>query len=91
MVCNPYNTTDAIQKGTCTAPNQVERQLELWEVAACGIKYNMSSLDDDQCPTEYTMKTYDSEEALLADDAQMTHWGACGACSTTRDLAVYLE
>ena len=36
MICNPYNTTGAIQKGTCTSPNQVEYQLELWETAACG-------------------------------------------------------
>ena len=104
MICNPYNTTGAIQKGTCTSPNQVEYQLELWETAACGkcggdewavlcsdvdnshfiiigIKYNMSSLDEEQCPTQYTMKTYDSERELLADDAQMTHWGAVRAVS----------
>ena len=36
MKCNPYNTTGAIQKGTCTEPEQVEYQLDLWETAACG-------------------------------------------------------
>ena len=36
MVCNPYNTSGAIQKGTCTDPPQEEAQLELWETAACG-------------------------------------------------------
>lgn len=91
MKCNPYNTTGALQKGTCTEPAQVEEQLELWEVAACGILYDMSSLDENQCPTEYSMTTYNSEQEMLEANAEMTHWGACGACSTTRDLAVYLE
>ena len=76
MVCNPYNTTDAIQKGTCTNPPQNEAQLNLWETAACGITYDMNSLDADQCPTKYSMKTYDSEELMLEAGAEMTHWGA---------------
>mmetsp|Transcript_31468 Transcript_31468/g.63983 ORF Transcript_31468/g.63983 Transcript_31468/m.63983 type:complete len:86 (+) Transcript_31468:149-406(+) len=25
------------------------------------------------------------------DDAQQTHWGACGPCSTSQDLTVYME
>jgi len=91
MKCNPYNTTGAIQTGICTDPPQDEYQLSLWEVAVCGITYNMSSLDDNKCPTEYTMQTYNSEQEMLDADAEMTHWGACGACSTTKDLAVYLE
>ena len=41
----------------------------------------MSSLDEEQCPTQYTMKTYDSEAELLADEAEMTHWGAVRAVS----------
>ncbi len=32
-----------------------------------------------------------SEEDMLQDGAVMTHWGACGACSTTKDLSVYLK
>mmetsp|Transcript_1287 Transcript_1287/g.2237 ORF Transcript_1287/g.2237 Transcript_1287/m.2237 type:complete len:177 (-) Transcript_1287:1604-2134(-) len=36
MICNPYNTTGAIEKGTCTDPPQDEYQLSLWENAACG-------------------------------------------------------
>lgn len=91
MICNPYNTTDAVKKGSCTSPEQVEGQLDLWETAACGISYNMSTLDTNQCPTQYEMKTYNSEQEMLDAGAQMTHWGACGACSTTKDLAVYLE
>jgi hypothetical protein len=36
IVCNPYNTTDAIKKGRCTEQKQIEEQLDLWDTAACG-------------------------------------------------------
>ena len=49
-----------------------------------GIKYDLDSLDEEQCPTQYTMKTYDSEAELLADEAEMTHWGAVRALSCLR-------
>ena len=28
---------------------------------------------------------------MKADGAQHTHWGACGPCSTSQDLAVYMR
>lgn len=90
MTCNPYNTTSG-WTGNCTNPPQEEYQLELWETAACGITYDMDTLDEDQCPTQYTLATYDSKEEMLTAGAVMTHWGACGACSSTKDLAVYLK
>lgn len=36
----------------------------------------MSTLDEDQCPTQYSMQTYDSEQEMLDAGAEMTHWGA---------------
>jgi hypothetical protein len=36
IVCNLYNNTDAIRKGLCKEPKQIEEQLDLWETAACG-------------------------------------------------------
>lgn len=88
MVCNPYKDTNGT---SCTDPPQDPDQIELWETAVCGIKYNMDTLDQDNCPTEYTLTTYDSKDLMLKAGAEMTHWGACGACSTTQDLAVYVE
>ena len=41
-------------------------------------------------PQEYLLISYPNEQAALADGAIITHHGACGACSTTQDLAVYL-
>ena len=75
MTCNPYNTTGGFE-GNCTEPPQELYQLELWETAACGLIYDMDSLDDDQCPTQYTLQTFDSEAELKAAGAVMTHWGA---------------
>jgi hypothetical protein len=37
------------------------------------------------------MITYDSQQSALNDGAVITHLGACGVCSTTQDLASYLE
>jgi len=51
----------------------------------------MSSLDEDQCPTEYSLQTYDTLEELADDGAFLTHYGACGVCSSLQDLAVYHE
>jgi len=48
MVCNPYNTTGATKEGFCTSPAQNAAQLDLWETAACGLTYDMESLDADQ-------------------------------------------
>ena len=41
-------------------------------------------------PHEYLLISYENEASALADGAIVTHHGACGACSTTQDLAVYL-
>lgn len=138
MTCNPYNTTNYLQ---CTNPPLQESQIELWETAVCGHVYDMTTLDANQCPTQYEMITYNSKEEMeAAGNAIMTHWGAvrssgcscvlflsidflcllalirygslislflsfngflsavfllllvyqCGACSTSKDLAVYL-
>ena len=47
-----------------------------------GITYNMSTLDEDQCPTQYSMETYDSEQLMLDAGAEMTHWGAVSVVYT---------
>uniref|UniRef100_A0A7R9W9P1 Uncharacterized protein n=1 Tax=Pseudictyota dubia TaxID=2749911 RepID=A0A7R9W9P1_9STRA len=91
MACNPYNATDKGNRTSCTEPPQDLYQVELWETAVCGIKYDMDKLTQDLCPTEYNMTTYNSSQDMLDDGAIMTHWGACGVCSTTQDLATYID
>lgn len=40
--------------------------------------------------TTYTLATYPSIDAALAQDAVPTHFGACGLCSPLQDLGVYM-
>ena len=65
MLCNPYNHSGSCGDGhcgECTEPNQNQAQVDLWETAACGHKYNMANLTEDSCPTQYEMITYNSIE-----------------------------
>jgi hypothetical protein len=83
--CNPYLNR------TCTTQTPQEYR-GLWEDAVCGIRYNASTLDDNQCPTEYETVSYPSLDALQADEGvELTHYGTCGTCSSLQDLAVYVE
>lgn len=38
----------------------------------------------------YSLTTYDSKTAALEAGAKVTHFGACGLCSSLQDLAVYI-
>jgi hypothetical protein len=51
--------------------------------AVCGVE----ALGDGR----YRLETYASAEAAAQAGARVTHGGACGACSTLADLAVYIE
>lgn len=39
----------------------------------------------------YRVETYESFDALQSEGAELTHSGACGQCSSLKDLAVYIE
>ena len=66
ITCNPYTNR------TCeTTPPQ--EYIELWEDAVCGIKYNETFVDEDQCPKEYEIQPYQSIDAMEADGALLTH------------------
>ena len=75
--CNPY------KDGSCaTSPPQVMVDLP---TAVCAFKYSDSTCN------EYSMITYESTEAATNDGASVTHTGACGLCSTAKDLATYMS
>lgn len=84
LMCDPYNETNC----TTTPPQTLT---ELGTEAVCAIKYDTTLLDDNQCPIQYRLETYTSKDTADADGAFLTHWGACGVCSTTQDLATYIE
>lgn len=89
--CNPYASDefpDLIEPCT-TNPPQEETLLSLGEEAVCGLHYE--SYNNATCSKEYSIKSYISREQAETAGAFVTHAGACGACSTTQDLAAYLK
>jgi hypothetical protein len=50
----------------------------------CGVQFEPDSI-------HYRLATFADPEAARAAGAAVTHFGACGTCSTLQDLAVYLE
>jgi len=51
----------------------------------CGV------LPEAQGSHDYRLRTYETAEAAKAAGAIVTHYGACGLCSTLVDLAVYMR
>jgi hypothetical protein len=51
----------------------------------CGLLFQ------DKEKTSYTLQTFDSMGDLEKEGARLTHSGACGHCSSLRNLAVYIE
>lgn len=92
---NPiYLNCDPFKHNNCTLVDSkgamvIEQDCDL---AMCGMKYN-NNTPAGTCPTSYTTKTFINSEALEQDTEGyfLTHYGACGACSSTQDLAVYME
>jgi hypothetical protein len=52
---------------------------------ACGLRY----VDDDKI--SYTLTTFANVSEALSSKHIVTHMGPCGACSSTQDLALYME
>lgn len=56
------------------------------QAAVCGVRF------DDDTRTGYALQTFPNHAALLqAEGYHLTHYQACGACSTLSDLAIYGE
>lgn len=105
--CNPYNYEQFTSRNCTTAPSQNETIIALGEKSVCGIKYAHSRIGSSSirhfwstrekrrllqdCPTAYELISYESMAAAHADQALITHTGGCGVCSTTKDLAAYLN
>ena len=85
LTCNPFNTSPCR-----TTPMQ--SWIEEGETAVCAIKYEYNNDNRNSCPSTYTLKTYRSIQTAYFDDVStITHTGACGACSETRDLAALIR
>lgn len=56
------------------------------QTPVCALKF------EDEQSTRYRLRTFASMDALRQQpDYQLTHYHACGACSTLQDLAIYAE
>jgi len=53
--------------------------------AVCGL------IHDESVFNGYRLETFANEQAALAAGAHLTHWDACGVCSTLTDLVVYMR
>jgi hypothetical protein len=81
LLCNPYVSAEC-----ATTPVQVETN----ETSVCAFQYSIN-LDGTRSCEDYEMITFSSKEEAENVNAVVTHSGACGLCSTTQDLAVYLR
>lgn len=90
ITCNPYDTQYTGEPCETTPPQDPEL-VALWDEAVCGALYSTNTSDANQCPAEYSLQSFPNKESAEAAGAVLTHWGACGVCSTTQDLAVYIE
>lgn len=87
LTCNPYTTSSCT-----TLPAQNRTLVALNDTAVCGIHYESQFASDATCrDATYMLQSYPSRTAAVTAGAFVTHVGACGVCSTTQDLAVYLE
>jgi hypothetical protein len=67
--------------------------------AAGGAPVAAEASEDDVCAivpdapgaTSYRLQTFPTQEAAEGAGAMVTHFGACGLCSTLADLAVYMR
>lgn len=88
LTCNPYDTQYTNIPCETTPPQNFT---ELGDAAVCGVLYDTATLNDNQCPTQYSLQSFADIASAEAAGATVTHYGACGVCSTTQDLAVYIE
>jgi hypothetical protein len=76
LTCNPYQDV-----GCDTVP---PIDATLGDDQVCAHKFATGTCEN------YDIVNYASKEAALTDGAVVTHYGACAACSTRQDLAVYM-
>ena len=77
LFCNPYE--DASCTTTPPQPSNISDEAS----AVCAFQYS-------SC-VDYTLATFASRSEAQAAGAVVTHFGVCGLCSETADLAVYLR
>lgn len=62
-----------------------QRRLQPDQAQVCGVQFADAAGED------YRLATFPNPDELVASGFELTHFQACGACSTLQDLAVYGE
>jgi len=106
LSCDPYDDEGSTTCETTPPQAIIPPEVDPSEVV-CAYKYDIvvppsphssssSDYDNNNSSTscgnlQYTMVTYNSISDAEEDNAYPTHYGRCGTCSSTRDLALYLS
>ena len=95
LKCNPYSNE------TCDTVPSLEKY-KWGKESICGLLFQKPHTSakhswrqhvvSGNCPlTNYTLQTFSSTTEATNVNAVITHTGPCGACSTTQDLAAYMQ
>lgn len=98
LQCNPYSAVDQDpnpdpEADICTLTDSEGNYVEedLGPDAVCGILYDETDIGANNCARSYTTKSFANRQELETEGYTVTHIGTCGTCSSTEDLAVYIE
>lgn len=79
-----FNNVDPYNNQTKQSEQEISEMLKNREIV-CAIKYG------DAKKVDYELRQFKSKQHAVNASFIVTHQGKCGACSTLKDLAVYLE
>jgi len=93
LLASPYlpPVTDSFSGGSLAKPTDHNTTVQAWWQDAahgaevCAVRFI------DEARNQYELRSFSSGTAALHEGYQVTHQYRCGACSSLRDLAVYLE
>ncbi|CAB9528822.1 expressed unknown protein [Seminavis robusta] len=88
LECNPYPYAN-VEGCTLTDSKGNNVEQEWGPEAVCGIRYDNRLLN--QCYGSYTTESFETRDEAEQAGFTVTHMGACGTCSSTTDLAIYIE
>lgn len=61
-----------------------------WNDSVCALKYPVNQAGEED-RNKYYLYNYPTPEAAKQDNAYVTHLHPCGYCSSTKDLAIYMN
>eukprot|EP01138_Halocafeteria_seosinensis_P001993 gb/GECG01002041.1/.p1 GENE.gb/GECG01002041.1/~~gb/GECG01002041.1/.p1 ORF type:complete len:274 (+),score=15.30 gb/GECG01002041.1/:1-822(+) len=72
-------------------PYQIPNFNTTWNDSVCAVKYAQDKVTGKEDRHRYYLYTYRNPQDAVNDNAYVTHLHPCGYCSTTKDLAIYMN